>query len=129
MANTDNIVSFVAGGAITEFATVSVDVNGKAVVTTLPADEACIGVAQRAVSAGDAVEVVIGGTTRAVAGATIAPATTSLLMVEAGGKLIPFVKGSGNFSIARIIPNTQHAAPADGDQIKVIFTGPSNFKS
>ena len=129
MATTDNIISFIAAEAITEFAAVSVDANGKAVVTDASTDEACVGVAQRAASTGDAVEVVVSGLTRAIAGAAIAPETTSLLMAEANGNLIPFVKGSGNFSIARIIPNANHASPADLDQIKVIFTGPSNYKA
>ena len=34
MANTDNIITLVAANTITEFALVSVDVNGKANITT-----------------------------------------------------------------------------------------------
>ena len=127
MANTDNFVSFVAAEAITEFAAVSVDSAGKVVITDASTDEACVGIAQRACSAGDAVDVAVGGISRAIAGAAIAPETTSLLMAEANGNLIPLVKGSGNFSIARILPNINHHSPADGDQIKVVFTGPSNY--
>ena len=129
MANTDNMVSFIASGTITEFALVAVDGDGKVSVVTDSTSEAATGIAQRAASAGDAVDVIIGGLTRAIAGDAIAPETTSLLMASTGGKLIPFVKGSGNFSVARVIPNINHASPADGDQIKVVFTGPSNYKS
>jgi hypothetical protein len=129
MANTDNFVSFVAAEAITEFAAVSVDSAGKVVITDASTDEACVGIAQRACSAGDAVDVAVGGISRAIAGAAIAPETTSLLMAEANGNLIPLVKGSGNFSIARILPNINHHSPADGDQIKVVFTGPSNYEA
>jgi hypothetical protein len=127
MANTDNMHSFIASGTITEFALVAVDSAGKVAVVTDPTSEAAVGIAQRAVAAGDAVDVIIGGLTRAIAGAAIAPETTSLLMASTDGKLIPLVKGSGNVSVARVIPNINHASPADGDQIKVVFTGPSNY--
>ena len=129
MANTDNMISFVAAEAITEFAAVSVDSAGKVVITDASTDEACVGIAQRACSAGDAVDVIVGGISRAIAGAAIPPETTSLLMAEANGNLIPLVKGSGNFSVARILPNINHHSPADGDQIKVVFTGPSNYEA
>lgn len=129
MANTDNMHSFIAASTITEFALVAVDSAGKVEVVTDPTSEAAVGIAQRAVAAGEAVDVIISGLTRAIAGAAIAPETTSLLMASTAGKLIPFVKGSGNFSVARIIPNINHASPADADQVKVVFTGPSNYKS
>lgn len=129
MANTDNMVSFIAAEAITEFAAVSVDSAGKVVITDASTDEASVGIAQRACSAGDAVDVIVGGVSRAIAGDAIAPETTSLLMAETNGNLIPFVKGSGNFSIARILPNINHHSPADGDQIRVVFTGPSNYEA
>jgi len=121
--------SFIAASTITEFALVAVDSAGKVAVVTDPTSEAAVGIAQRAVAAGEAVDVIISGLTRAIAGAAIAPETTSLLMASTDGKLIPFVKGSGNFSVARIIPNINHASPADADQVKVVFTGPSNYKS
>jgi hypothetical protein len=125
MATTDNIFSFVAAEAITEFAAVSVNADGKIIITDASTDDSCVGIAQRACSAGDSVEVVIDGVTRAIAGDAIAPETTSLLMAEPNGKLIPLVLGSGNFAIARILPNINHHSPADGDQIKVVFTGPN----
>ena len=129
MANTDNMHSFIAASTITEFALVAVDSDGKVAVVTDPTSEAAVGIAQRAVAAGEAVDVIISGLTRAIAGGAIAPETTSLLMASTSGKLVAFVKGSGNFSVARIIPNINHASPADADQVKVVFTGPSNYKS
>lgn len=127
MANTDNMISFVAAEAITEFRLVSVDTDGKIELTDTSNVESCVGIAQRAASAGEAVDVIVSGISRAVAGNAITPGTTSLLMVDANAELVPLVKGSGNFSVARILPNINHNAPADGDQIKVVFTGPSNY--
>ncbi len=129
MANTDNMHSFIAASTITEFALVAVDSAGKVAVVTDPTSEAAVGIAQRAVAAGEAVDVIISGLTRAIAGGAIAPETTSLLMASTSGKLVAFVKGSGNFSVARIIPNINHASPADADQVKVVFTGPSNYEA
>ena len=51
MANTDNMVSFIAAEAITEFAAVSVDNAGKVVITDASTDEASVGIAQRAAEA------------------------------------------------------------------------------
>ena len=129
MANTDNMISFIAAEAITEFAAVSVDSAGKVVITDASNDDSSIGIAQRACSAGDAVDIIVSGVSRAIAGDAIAPETMSLLMAETNGNLIPFVPGSGNFSIARILPNINHHSPADGDQIRVVFTGPSNYEA
>ena len=129
MANTDNMISFVAASAITEFRLVSVDATGKIELTTAATAEACVGIAQRAASAGEAVDVIVSGISRAIAGGSIDPETTSLLMVDANAELVTLVKGSGNFSMARILPNINHHSPADGDQIKVVFTGPSNYEA
>ena len=129
MANTDNMISFVAASAITEFRLVSVTAAGKIALPTAATAEACVGIAQRAASAGEAVDVIVSGISRAIAGDGIDPETTSLLMVDANAELVPLVKGSGNFSMARILPNINHHSPADGDQIKVVFTGPSNYEA
>ena len=127
MANTDNMLSFIAGGTITEYSLVAVDAAGKVQMTSSSTSEAAVGIAQRAASASDAVDVIVSGITRAIAGDAIAPEVTSLLMASASGNLAPFVKGSGNVSVARVIPNINHASPASGDQITVVFTGPSNY--
>lgn len=127
MANTDNIITLVAANAITEFALVSVDVNGKADITTAATENNCVGVAQRACSAGEVVEVVTFGITRAIAGASIAPATMNLLMATTAGKLIPFDGAASKYAVARMIPNINQDEASDGEQIKVVFTGPSNL--
>ena len=116
-----------AANTITEFALVSVDVNGKANITTAATENNCVGVAQRACSAGEVVEVVTLGITRAIAGASIAPATMNLLMATTAGKLIPFDGLASKYAVARMIPNINQDAASDGDQIKVVFTGPSNL--
>ena len=127
MANTDNMLSFIAGGTITEYSLVAVDAAGKVQMTSSSTSEAAVGIAQRAASAGDAVDVIVSGITRAIAGDAIAPEVPSLLMGSASGNLAPCGKGSGNVSVARVIPNINHASPASGDQITVVFTGPSNY--
>lgn len=127
MANTDNIVSLVAFEAITEYALISVDVNGKAKITDSEDDDNCIGIAQRACSAGDTVEVLVYGISRAIAGGTIAPATMNLLMATTDGKLVAFDGASGNYAVARMLPNINQTGAAANEQIKVVFTGPSNL--
>ena len=125
MANTDNIISYVATEAITEYALVSQDANGKITITDASTENNCVGVAQRACNAGDSVEVLLLGKTRAIAGGNIAPATMSLLMATTDGKLVAFDGAADKFAVARIISNINQASAADGDQISVIFNGPS----
>ena len=125
MANTDNIISFVAAEAITEYALVSVDTAGKIVITDAATDRRCVGVAQRACALGDSVEVKVNGITRVVAGATIAN-TVSLVMADTDGKVITHAT-SGNFSIGQVLPNINQVSSAAGDQIFINFTGPQNL--
>jgi hypothetical protein len=125
MANTDNIISFVAAEAITEYALVSVDTAGKIVITDAATDRRCVGVAQRACALGDSVEVKVNGITRVVAGATIAN-TVSLIMADTDGKVVTHAT-SGNFSIGQVLPNINQVSSAAGDQIFINFTGPQNL--
>lgn len=125
MANTDNIISFVAAEAITEFALVSVDTAGKIVITDAATDRRCVGVAQRACALGDSVEVKVNGITRVIAGATIAN-TVSLIMADTDGKVVTHAT-SGNFSIGQVLPNINQVSSAAGDQIFINFTGPQNL--
>lgn len=125
MANTDNIISFVAAEAITEYALVSVDTAGKIVITDAATDRRCVGVAQRACALGDSVEVKVNGITRVVAGATIA-STVSLIMADTNGKVVTHAT-SGNFSIGQVLPNINQVSSAAGDQIFINFTGPQNL--
>ena len=125
MANTDNIISFVAHEAITEYALVSVNNDGKIVITDAADDARCVGVAQRACDAGDSVEVKVSGLTRVIAGATIAN-TVSLVMASTNGVVITHAT-SGNYSIGQIIPNINQVSSVANDQILINFTGPQNL--
>ena len=125
MANTDNIISFIAAEAITEYALVSVDTAGKIAITTAATDTRCVGVAQRACSTGDSVEVKVSGLTRVIAGNTIAN-SVSLVMATTAGKVITHAT-QGNYSIGQIIPNINQASSAANDQIFINFTGPQNL--
>jgi hypothetical protein len=125
MANTDNIISFVAAEAITEYALVSVDTAGKIVITDAATDRRCVGIAQRACALGDSVEVKVNGISRVIAGATIAN-TVSLVMADTNGKVITHA-ASGNFSIGQIIPNINQVSSSAGDQVFMNFTGPQNL--
>ena len=127
MSNTDITLSKIAGGAITEFALVSQDAAGKVQVTTVATDASVLGVAQRAVATGEAVDVVVSGITRVIAGAAITFNTTPLLMATTAGKVIAHAT-SGNYSTCRAIPNiNQTGAAGAGEQITVFFTGPQNL--
>ena len=121
-----NIInSFVAAEAITEFALVSVDTAGKIVITDAATDTRCIGIAQRACSTGDTVEVVVQGTSRVIAGATIAN-SVSLVMAATDGKVATHAT-SGNYSIGQILPNINQVSSSANDQILIKFTGPTNL--
>ena len=99
------VQSFQAGGTITEYAFVSIDTAGKVVVTTSAADDNCVGVAQRAASSGDMVDVPLLGAT--TAGKAQIAAT------------------AGEYPVCRVLPNVNQVSAVDGDQIRVLFTGPS----
>tara|TARA_Y100001973_G_scaffold10555_1_gene14320 strand:+ start:10016 stop:10399 length:384 start_codon:yes stop_codon:yes gene_type:complete len=119
------VQSFVAGGAITEFALVSLDAAGKVQITTVGTDKACVGIAQRAASAGETVDVVISGLSRAIAGGAITAATEPRLKSVTGATGKVEVVASGDFAVCRMIPNINQFTAADGDQILVMFVGPT----
>tara|TARA_Y100000114_G_C11661528_1_gene279289 strand:+ start:195 stop:584 length:390 start_codon:yes stop_codon:yes gene_type:complete len=124
MATTDNIRTFIAGGAITEYALVSLDADGKVQVTAIGTDKTCVGIAQRAAAAGEPVEVVIYGLSRAIAGNNITANTEPRLkcVTAATGRLEAVA--SGDFAVCRMIPNINQKSAAAGDQILVMFHGP-----
>ena len=132
MANTDNIISMVAAGTITEFAVVSLDTNGKAVVATVGTDFKVIGVAQRGASAGDAVDILVHGITRVIAGENITFATTPILSATTAGKVQACITEGGStdttfYPIARALPNINQKVVADGEQFFALFTGPMSL--
>jgi hypothetical protein len=126
---TQNIVeSFVAAEAITEFALVSIDANGKITITDAGTEIGCVGVAQRACNAGDTVEVVIHGTTRVIASAALTFGTTPLLTGAANGQVAAVT--AGKYPVCRALPNiNQKSTAAQGEQFLVLFTGPSVVKA
>ena len=127
MSNTDNIKSFIAHEAITEFSLVSLHTNGKVKPTAVGTDKTCVGIAQRTVAAGDPVEVVTYGISRAIAGDSITASTEPRLKsVTSPGKTAGRVEAvaSGDFAVCRMIPNINQTTAAAGDQILVMFNGP-----
>tara|TARA_Y100001973_G_scaffold37947_1_gene57130 strand:- start:1566 stop:1955 length:390 start_codon:yes stop_codon:yes gene_type:complete len=121
----NTIQTFIAGGAITEFALVSLDAAGKVQITQIGTDKACVGIAQRAAATGDAVEVVTQGLSRAIAGGNITAATDPRLKSVTGTTGKVETVATGDFAVCRMIPNTNQFTAADGDQILVMFVGPS----
>jgi hypothetical protein len=128
LGNSD-IQTFIAAEAITGLQAVVINAAGKVALADGTTGEQADGIAQRSVDAGDAVEVVIFGRTKAIAGDTLTAGTDSLLMVEATtARLIPWANGAGTeYSVARVIFNQNATSYADGDEIEVIFTGASQF--
>jgi hypothetical protein len=128
LSNSD-VITLIAAEAITALQAVVIDSNGKAALADTTTGEQVDGIAQRSASTGDAVEVVIFGRTKALAGDTLTAGTHSLLMVEtATARLIPWANGAGTeYAVARVIYNQNVTAYADGDEIEIIFTGASQF--
>ena len=75
------IKSFVCASAVTEFALVAIDSAGKIAVASDPTANTIIGVAQRAGSAGDVVDVVVSGETRVIAGGSLTLTSDTVLSV------------------------------------------------
>ena len=127
---TQNIVqSFVAAEAITEFALVSIDGNGKVTITDAGTEIGCVGVAQRACSAGETVDVVVFGTTRVIASGSLTFATTPLLTGAANGQVAAVSGSSNEYPVARILPNINQTSASANEQLLVLFTGPSVVKA
>jgi hypothetical protein len=128
LSNSD-IQTFIAAEAITALQAVVINSAGKVALADGTTGEQADGIAQRTAAIGDAVEVVIFGRTKALAGATLTAGTHSLLMVEtATARLIPWANGAGTeYSVARVIFNQNVTSYAEGDEIEVIFTGASQF--
>ena len=127
---TQNIVqSFVAAEAITEFALVSIDGNGKVTITDAGTEIGCVGVAQRACSAGETVDVVVFGTTRVIASGALTFATTPLLTGAANGQVAAVSGSSNEYPVARILPNINQTSASANEQLLVLFTGPSVVKA
>ena len=123
----NNIIrSFLAAEAITEFALVSRNTDGKIVITDAATDASCMGIAQRACASGEYVEVLISGESRVITGAGGIANTASLVMAAADGTVLAHAT-SGNYAIGQILPNVNQASSSANDQILIKFTGPNNL--
>ena len=128
MPATNNIVSYIAATALDAYEVVKVDTDGKAALPASGSDDAVIGVTQRTVAAGDPVDVLIYGITRAKAGAALTLTTDNLLMAANDGELV--VATASNFPVARTLPNmNQKSTAGAGEEIFVMFFGPSVVKA
>ena len=120
--------TYEAAGTVTKYAVVKFDSAGKVVVATDPTEANVVGVVQRADSAGELLDVITHGETRAIAGAALADfSATPLLSVTTSGKLKASV--ATNFPIAQVRPNINQVSAVDGDEITVFFSGPSVVKA
>jgi hypothetical protein len=125
MAEQNLVKSYVAAGAITEFAFVKIDTAGKVVVATTADDARVVGVAQRAASTGDIVEVVVHGLTRVIAGEAIDFTASAILPIECGALGKAFANDTaGGYGLGYILPSSQNLVLADGEQVEIIFNGP-----
>lgn len=124
MALNQIVTSFIASEAITEFAIVSLDAAGKVVITDLATDAAAVGVAQRACNAGDSVDVVVHGLTKVIASESITFVTTPILSANTDGK-VQATDTAGQYPLCRVISNTNQTSASAGEQLLVLFTGPS----
>ena len=124
-----NIVkSFICASAVTEFALVAIDANGKIAVATDATSPAVVGVAQRAASAGDAVEVCVFGLTRVIAGGSLTFLSTPLLAVTTAGKVKSGLS-SGDYAVARVLPNINQVSAAANEQLLAFFFGPTTVNA
>jgi hypothetical protein len=124
-----NIMSFVADGAITEYAIVSMTDAGKVSVTTLATDNKVVGIAQRACADGEAVEVLVHGISRVIAGEAL-DETKCILSATTAGKVQPCEAADVTFyPIARLLPNINQIDVSANEQCFVYFFGPSSLNA
>ena len=113
------ISSFICASAVTEFALVAIDSAGKIAVATDPTANTIIGVAQRAGSAGDAVDVVISGLTRVIAGGSLTLTSDTVLSVTTAGAVQ--AASSTHYPIGFTVPNINQLSASANEQILVCF--------
>lgn len=113
------INSFICASAVTEFALVAIDSAGKIAVATDPTANTIIGVAQRAGSAGDAVDVVISGLTRVIAGGSLTLTSDTVLSVTTAGAVQAAL--STHYPIGFTVPNINQLSASANEQILVCF--------
>ena len=124
MAEQNIVKSYIAGDAITEFALVKLATDGDIEVAGASDGANIIGVAQRAASTGDIVDVVVHGLTRAIVDTAIDLTSAVALPVQCGANGHLDANASGGYGIGYLIPSKQNLALATGEQVEIIFNGP-----
>ena len=116
------VLTFTAGGAITEGQPVKVNASGQAIASTGNTDD-CVGIAQQTVSAaGDQVPVAVPGCIcDAIAGGVLTAGTHARVMPGAAGLI---AATTGNKACAIWLPNINQTSAVSGDSIRVAVTGP-----
>ena len=124
MAFPSDTRTYTAAGTITALQCVQINADGEIIAATGGTGQVCDGIAQVSAVVGDAIDVVVYGSTKATAGGALTAGTNRLLMVETGtGHLINWVGGATNFTSARWFPNQNQTSASAGEEINVIFTG------
>ena len=114
------IKTFVCASAVTEFALVAIDSDGKIAVATDPTANTIVGVAQRAGSTGDVVDVVIAGETRVIAGGSITITSSTVLAVTTAGAVQ--AAASSHYPVGFSLPNINQTSVALNEQFSILFS-------
>ena len=114
------IQTFVCASAVTEFALVAIDSDGKIAVATDPTANTIVGVAQRAGDAGDVVDVVIAGETRVIAGGSITITSSTVLAVTTAGAVQ--AAASTHYPVGFSLPNINQTSVALNEQFSILFS-------
>ena len=116
---TQLIKSFVCASAVTEFALVAIDSAGKIAVASDPTANTIIGVAQRAGSAGDVVDVVVSGETRVIAGGSLTLTSDTVLAVTTAGAVQ--AAATTHYPVGFSLPNINQLSASANDQLSIVF--------
>ena len=113
--------SYTAHSSLTKYQVVKIRTDGKIEPCASATSSSALGIVQRSVSAGEMVDVVINGYTRALIGSNYTVGTdTRLLMAGTGAKLNK-AQSTGNIPIAEIVTQESSLSYVDGDEIEIIF--------
>ena len=113
------VKTFVCASAVTEFALVAIDSAGKIAVATDPTANTIVGVAQRAGSTGDVVDVVVFGETRVIAGGSLTLTSDTVLSVTTAGAVQ--AAASTHYPVGNTLPNINQLTASANEQIVILF--------
>jgi len=113
--------SYTAHSSLTKYQVVKIRTDGKIEPCASATSSSALGIVQRSAGAGELVDVVICGHTRALMGSSYTVGTdTRLLMAGTGAKLNK-AQSTGNIPIAEIVSQSSSLSYVDGDEIEVFF--------